>query len=150
MEYPGPLADERCSRAELDFLTSTDVGRRVPAEEDAGSEASEWELRERRERGEEREAEAGELGAAGELCAWKELPLFLPAPSPMTSEEEDQRADTFSFHFSFVLSFVRTFFISFVISLVCIISHWDRHARRAKRSLQHAATRGQRTGYLPG
>jgi len=28
------LADERCSRAVLDFLTSTDVGRRVPTEEE--------------------------------------------------------------------------------------------------------------------
>jgi len=45
------FADERCSRAVLDFLTSTDVGKIVPAvEEDAGSEASEWELRERRSR----------------------------------------------------------------------------------------------------
>jgi len=35
------LADERCSRAVLDFLTSTDVGRRVPAEEgDTVSEVS--------------------------------------------------------------------------------------------------------------
>jgi len=41
------LADERCSRAVLDFLTSTDVGRRVPAEgEDKVSEVSEAELRE--------------------------------------------------------------------------------------------------------
>jgi hypothetical protein len=45
------MGDERCSRAVLDFLATTDVGRRVPApaEEDAQSEASEWELRERRE-----------------------------------------------------------------------------------------------------
>jgi len=48
------LADERCSQAVLDFLTATEVGRRVLAEEDAGSEASEWELRERREWEEER------------------------------------------------------------------------------------------------
>ena len=51
------LADERCSRAVLDFLCTTDVGRRVPApaEEDAQSEAPEWELRERggKGRGEE-------------------------------------------------------------------------------------------------
>jgi hypothetical protein len=35
------LADERCSRAVLDFLSTTDVGRLVPApaEEDAQSEA---------------------------------------------------------------------------------------------------------------
>jgi len=30
------LADRRCSQAVLDFLSATDVGRRVPAEEDAG------------------------------------------------------------------------------------------------------------------
>jgi len=42
------------------------VGRLVPTEEDAGSEASQWELRERREREEERRAEAEELGAADE------------------------------------------------------------------------------------
>jgi hypothetical protein len=50
------LADTRCSRAVLDFLSSTDVGRRVPcppAGEDAQSEAPEWELREWREREEE-------------------------------------------------------------------------------------------------
>ena len=45
---------------------TTDVGRLVPTEEDAGSEASQWELRERREREEERRAEAEELGAADE------------------------------------------------------------------------------------
>jgi len=37
------LADGRCSRAVLDFLATTDVGRRVlaPAEEDAVSAVSE-------------------------------------------------------------------------------------------------------------
>jgi hypothetical protein len=39
-----------------------DVGRLVPAEEEAGREGSEWE---RREREEERRAEAEELGARG-------------------------------------------------------------------------------------
>jgi hypothetical protein len=45
------MADERYSRAVLDFLSTTDVGRLAPAlvEEDAQSEASEWELREWRE-----------------------------------------------------------------------------------------------------
>ena len=56
------LADKRCSQVVLDFLSATDVGRLVPAEEDAGSEASECELRERNE---ERRAEAEEVGAAG-------------------------------------------------------------------------------------
>jgi len=59
----------------LDSLSSTDVGRRVSAEEGAEREASEWELREQRELEEERRAEAGELGVG------EELPLFLPTPS---------------------------------------------------------------------
>jgi len=46
----------------LDFLSATDVGRKVPDEEDAGSKASWWEFRERREWEGEREAEAEELG----------------------------------------------------------------------------------------
>jgi len=47
VEIQDLLADERCSRAVLDFLTPTDVGRRVPVEEeDTVSEVSESELRE--------------------------------------------------------------------------------------------------------
>ena len=74
----------------LDFLSSTDVGRLVPPleESDAGSEVSEWELRERQEREEERVAETAELGAAGELGAEEELPLFLPTPAFMASAGE--------------------------------------------------------------
>jgi len=43
------LADGRCSRTVLDFLSSTDVGRRAPAEaeDDAVSAVSELEVRER-------------------------------------------------------------------------------------------------------
>jgi hypothetical protein len=80
------LVDERCSRAVLDFLSTTDVGRLVPApvEEDAQSEASEGELRERREREEKRRQEAEDLGSRGE-----EQPLFLPTPSFMASAEEE-------------------------------------------------------------
>jgi len=74
------LADKRCSQAVPDFLSTTDVGRLAPAEEDTGSEVSKWERRERREREEERRAEAEELGA-GEGRA----PLFLPTPSFMAS-----------------------------------------------------------------
>ena len=40
------LADERCGQVVLDFLSTMDVGRRVPAEEDVVSEVSEAELRE--------------------------------------------------------------------------------------------------------
>ena len=59
----------------LDFLSSTGVGKVVPAveaEKDAGSDASEWELRELREPEEER--------TAVELGAGEGTPLFLPTP----------------------------------------------------------------------
>ena len=81
------LADGRCSQAVLDFLSTTDVGRLVTPEEDAGSEVSEQELWEREE---ERRAEAEELGAVGELGAGEELPLFLPTPSFMVSTDEEE------------------------------------------------------------
>jgi len=79
------LADDRCSRAVLDFLSSTDVGRLAPApvEEDAQSEASEWEVRERREREQEKEAETERLSAE------VEEPLFLPTPAFLASAEEE-------------------------------------------------------------
>jgi hypothetical protein len=75
------FVDERCSQAILDFLATTDVGRRLPtpAEEDAQSEASEHELREMQER-----QEAEEAGALG-----VEQQLVLPAPSFMASAEEE-------------------------------------------------------------
>ena len=70
------MADGRCCQAVLDFLTSTDVGRRVPAEEDdAVSAVSELEVREWLE---EQVAGAGELDRA-------ESPLFLPTPDFMAS-----------------------------------------------------------------
>jgi hypothetical protein len=71
----------------LDFLSTTDVGRLVPApvEEEGQREASEWERRQWREREEGRRQEAEELGAGG-----KGQPLFLPTPSfIMTSAEEE-------------------------------------------------------------
>ena len=84
------LAEKRCGKAVLDFLTAADVGRLVlPAEEDgAGSQTSEWELRERKEREEEQEAEAEEQGAAGGSGAGEELPL-LPTPTFMASAGEE-------------------------------------------------------------
>ena len=70
------LADGRCSRAVLDFLSATDVGRRVPGveEDDAVSAVSELEVREWME---EQGAGAEEPGAGGES------PLFLPTPDFM-------------------------------------------------------------------
>jgi len=83
------FAEQSCSQAVLDFLSVTEVGKTVPAEEreeDVESEASEWELRERAEREEEkREEELGaeDVGAGGEHC------LFLPTPSFMASAEKE-------------------------------------------------------------
>jgi len=72
------LADGRCSPAVLDFLSSTDVGRRVPAEseDDAVSAVSELEVREWLE---EQGVGAEGAGAGGEP------PLFLPTPDFMAS-----------------------------------------------------------------
>ena len=83
----------RCSQAVLDFLSTTDVGRLVPAEEDAGSEASEWELRGLREREEERRPRSCAEG--------EEQPPFLPTPSFMASAEEDRGRVSISFVLSF-------------------------------------------------
>ena len=72
------FADPRCSQAILDFLATTQVGRRVPKpeeeEEDAKSEASEWELREREERDEERRRRDEAMGEEEERL------LFFPLP----------------------------------------------------------------------
>jgi len=84
------FAYRRCSRAVLDFLSSTDVGKIVPAvevEDDAGSEASEWELRERREQEEERKVE--ELGAEEGLVAGEGTLRFLATPPFMASAEKE-------------------------------------------------------------
>ena len=76
----------------LDFLSSTDVGKIVPTldvEDNAGSEVSEGELRERGEREEEREAEAGALGTGNDGEAGKKRRLFLPTP-PFTASAEEE------------------------------------------------------------
>jgi len=59
------LADGRCSQAVPDFLSTMDVGRLAPAEEDAESDVPEWELRERRKREEERRVEDRGAGRRG-------------------------------------------------------------------------------------
>jgi len=70
------LADERCSWVVLDFLSTTDVGRRVPTEEEdsvsAVSELEVWEWPE-------------ELGAGAEEMGGEELP---PTPDFMASAGE--------------------------------------------------------------
>jgi len=80
------LADGRCRRAVLGFLSSTDVGRLVlpqTEEDDAGSEVSEWE-----QQG-EREGEAEAPGAVDDMGEGEELPLFLPTPSFIASAGEE-------------------------------------------------------------
>ena len=90
------LADERCSRAVLDFLTSTDVGRRVPAEkEDTVSEVSEAELR---EWAEEQGAGTEEPGAGGKL--------HFSFPRLTSWHPQERASPVFFCPFSFVLSFV--------------------------------------------
>ena len=87
-EVEGSVEDQRsprrgrCSQAVLDFLSTTDVGRRMPAEEDTVSEVSEAELREWEEI---QRAEAEKEGAGEE-------PLFPPTPSFMASADEEQGA----------------------------------------------------------
>ena len=75
----------------MDFLSSTDVGKIVPAVEvdDTGSEVSEWELRERKEREEEMEVEAVALGAEDEGDIGEEYQLLLPTPPFMVPAVEE-------------------------------------------------------------
>jgi hypothetical protein len=51
LEGPGPAGGREMQQTGTGLLSTTDVGRRVPtaAVEDEESEASEWELREKRE-----------------------------------------------------------------------------------------------------
>ena len=85
------FAEGKCSQAVLDFLSSTDVGKIVPAVgvDDAESEASEWELRERTEWEEERMAEAEALGAENGEDDGEERRLVLPTPPSMASAGEE-------------------------------------------------------------
>ena len=96
----GLIADVRCSQAVLDFLSTADVGRLIPAEEDVGSEVSEWKLQERKEREEERRVEAKEPGVGGES------PLFLPTPDFMVSVGEAWAISFVCFLFHFLCDFL--------------------------------------------
>jgi len=126
------LADGRCSRAVLDFLTATDVGRRVLAEESAGSEASERELRERREWEEEREAEA-EARVLRTRAPGRNLRCSSPHPRSWHRQARTRGRVTL-FFCSFFCPFLCNF--PWGASTLC----WDRPGRRAKGSLQRAAT----------
>jgi len=91
------------------------VGRLVPAEEDAVSEAPEWELRKRRKRVEERRVENRGAGCRGGTTNVPAHALFHGIRGQGVGD-------------GLALPFVS----SFVIPLVRIYS-WDRRERRAKR-----------------
>ena len=117
------LVDERCSLAVLDFLSSTDVGRQVPAEEgDAVNEVSEAELREW--------MEEPEAGGGDHHCSYPRLTSW------RLRERHKGPRGAFPLSISFVF---HARFRSFVIPLFCATSSWDRPGRRAKGSLQRAA-----------
>jgi len=123
------LTDGRCSRAILDFLSTTDVGRLVPAEEDAGSEVSGWERRERR---------SGKRSEGWKPRSWvlgRNHRCSCPCPlswRPQTGVGVGVLPSVLS-----LLSFC---------SLCCgflsaLLLSWDRPGWRAKGSLQGAALR---------
>jgi hypothetical protein len=117
------LADERCNKAVLDFVSTTDVGRLVPApiEEDTQSEASEWKLW---------RGEKGKRRGEQRLRSWAPRSRN-PCSSPRLSSWHLQKRSESSSSFHFV--------ILFVISLVRLLYSWDRPGQRAKESLQRAA-----------
>jgi len=80
VDEPGPPSGCAVQPGGARLFSATDVGRRVPAEEDTVSEVSEAELREWEE---EQRAEPVELGAGGEL------PLFLPTLDFISSAKEE-------------------------------------------------------------
>jgi len=75
VEDSSPPGRRKVGRAVLGLLPTTDVGRRVPAEEDAVSEVSEAELREF----------LGELEAGAKKPGAGVTPLFLPTPDFMAT-----------------------------------------------------------------
>ena len=85
-----PLADERCRRAVLDFLSTTDGEGRAPVEKDTVSEAPEAELQEFLE----------EHGAGAEELVTVGTPMFLPTPSFMAWRPQERAR---RFHLSFLL-----------------------------------------------
>ena len=112
----------------LHFLSATDVGRLAVAAEEGGtgSDASEWQLRERREREEELRAEAAVLGTEDKLGGGEGLPLFLPTPCFMVSADEEEMG-----HVSFVISFVILFGAHLLSCGTCLGGGQKESLRRA-------------------
>ena len=133
------LADRRSSQAVLDFLSATDVGRLVPAEEDAGhlsGSAGRQGAGRREEGGGGRARCRGRIGRRGGATA-------VPTPAPPHATRRRGLRDGTRFPLFFLV--VRTLFFSFVISLVRCTSSWDRPGRRAEGRGELAARRLART-----
>jgi len=124
------LADGRCSRAVLDFLSSTDVGRRGPAEKEALSEVSESELREWEE-----EQTAGERGAG------KDLHCSSPRRTPW-GRLAQCRSGWWFFPFVHFLFRSRSFSFPFLCNLLGVLLFFLRTGRGGgqRGRLQRAAT----------
>jgi len=123
------LADGRCSQAVRDFLSTTDVGRRVPGveEENAVSTVSELEEREWLEE-QGAGAEEQDAGGGNYRCSY---------PRPTSWRRQVRSRGTGC---AFPL------FLPFVISLGASTLYWDRPGRRAKGVLatsRHCADCGQ-------
>jgi len=126
------LADGRCSQSVLDFLSTTDVGKLVPAEEDAGSEVSEWGLRELRER---------EGRGEWRRRSWVPRGGTAIPPDALLCGVHGRGVRG---GLRFPLFFLLLGLFSFAIPLVRVIFSWDRPGRRAKGSL-HRADSGRET-----
>jgi len=100
----------------LHFLSTTDVGRRGPADEGAVSGVLQTGLREWQVA-----QEADGLSAGGES------PVFLPAPDFMASQE-----------MVWLFQLTCIFVFCFVTSFVCIASSWDRPWWKEMGSFQRA------------
>jgi len=110
------LADGRCSRAVLDIL-STDVGRRVPTEEDAGSTGS---------------AGSGKRRGGRRRKSWglrKSCRFSFPRPLSWQIPRESTRGRV---SFPFVLSWARIPFLCDPFGAQPF--SWDRPGRRIKRA----------------
>jgi len=113
------------------------MGRLVPAEEDVGSEVSEWELLECREREEGRRAETEMLGAAEEVVLGRSYRCSYPHPlswHPQTRFRGRAVPPFCSFFCSPLI------WICFLCDLLGAPISWGRPGRRATGSLQRAAT----------
>jgi len=125
----------------LNFLSATNVRRRVPADEGMVSGMLGVELKDRE--GEQR-VEAADPGAEGEP------PLPTPTPGPTASAGEDEGHGLCYHLFPSFASHSRLYLFSLFIALVCTISTWNGPGRSAKgrqtATCRQRADSGQETG----